>query len=49
MAKEQEDLEQLLQKVEAVPEGTPELDREFAEVFSKHPATFPPRLTLSRD
>ena len=29
------DLEQLLQKVEAA--GTPELDREFAEVFSKAP------------
>jgi hypothetical protein len=31
------DLEQLLQKVEAAPEGTPELDREFAEIFSKAP------------
>jgi hypothetical protein len=37
MAKEQEDLEQLLEKVEAAAEGTPELDREFAEVFSKSP------------
>jgi hypothetical protein len=32
-----EDLEQLLQKVEAAPEGTPELDREFIEIFSKAP------------
>jgi hypothetical protein len=33
-----EDLERLLQKVEAAPEGTPELDREFAEIFAKAPA-----------
>jgi hypothetical protein len=32
-----EDLEQPLQKVETAPEGTPELDREFAEFFSKAP------------
>jgi hypothetical protein len=31
------DLEQLLHKVELAPDGTSELDREFAEVFSKAP------------
>jgi hypothetical protein len=37
MAKEHEDLEHLLQKVEAAPVGAPELDRDFAEVFSEAP------------
>jgi len=37
MAKGQEDLEQLLRKVEAASEGTPELDGEFAKIFSKAP------------
>ncbi len=39
------DLEELLQKIEAAPEGSPELDHEFARAFP----SAPPNLTSSID
>jgi hypothetical protein len=41
--------EALLQKIEAVSQGTPELDRDFAAVFPSAPSNVTRSITIDRE